>query len=194
MSFFSATPVYRYPTSSTYMSNLCLAVALCLTGLGVAIHLTRSHFPLALLVLPAVLAYVGAWVLGPGMQEEFFVPEGSQGLWRRIRTLGVGREEEVFPPEKIRMVGSARIRDVETDRIHGAYLVVLDQRGRWLVLTHYRTLARAQRFRDVLAQDLGKPGVDFRCSTDWVPYWGRVQPPPPPETAVLPPPGLEIDT
>lgn len=194
MKLFSRQPVYRYPTSSTYMSNLCLAVALCLTGVGLAIHLARAPFPIPLLIAPAALAYLAAWVLGPGMQEEFFVDEAQGSLWRRVRTLGVGREEEVFPSEMIRLVGTARIRDVSADRVHGAYLVVLDQRGRWLVLTHYHSLAQARQHRDVLASSLGKPGVDYRCSSDWVPYWGRVQPPPPPETAALPPgAALEVD-
>jgi hypothetical protein len=127
------------------------------------------------------------------MQEEFFVNEEARSLWRRVRTLGVPREEEVFPAESIRIIGAARIRNVQAETFHGAYLVLLDQRGRWLVLTHYSSLEEARRQRDQLSRALGKLGVDYRCSTDWAPYWGRVQPPPPPETAaeaVLP---LEAD-
>lgn len=188
----SRRPAFAYPTSASFVANVCLGVAVSLTLLGALLHLSPLGLPAFWLAAPAALAFVAAWAMGPGMREEFVFDPETKAVLRRVRTLGIPKDEEVFGRDQVRLMGVARMRDEEADQDGGAYVVMVDRRGRWLALTHTHSLERARRARDEAARALGVPGVEYRCGADWTPFWGRIQPPPPPESSKLGPPGEEL--
>lgn len=189
--FSSSRVAFAYPTSSTFVATVCLGVSGTLALVGGLLYLGRFGLPAFWLLAPATLAFVAALAMGPGMREEFFVDPGDGQLVRRVKTLWFPKDELIFRRGEIRLAVVATPRDAAGDS-HGAYVVVVDQRGRWLALIQTDDVAGARADRDRLAKALGVPPVEVRCGTEWYPYWGRVQPPPPPEVARLGLPGAEV--
>jgi hypothetical protein len=189
--FSSGRVAFAYPTSSTFVATVCLGVAGTLSVVGALLYLGRFGLPAFWLIAPATLAFVAALAMGPGMREEFFVDANGGVLVRRVKTLWFPKDELIFGKGEIRLAAVATPRDAAGDS-HGAYVVVVDQRGRWLALAQTDDVGRARVDRDRLAAGLGVPPVEVRCGTEWYPYWGRVQPPPPPEVARLGLPGAEV--
>lgn len=180
---------FPYPTSATFAARVCLGVAVVLLAAGAAVHGFGTRIPWFWLATPGAVALAASWAVGPGMREEFVISPKKRNLLRRIRTLGWPSDEEVVPPQDIRMVGVARLRG--DDGQGPVYCVLVDQRARWVVLSFRTDAEAAKADRKAVAAALSLPEADFRLPDGWTPYWGRVQPPPPPAGG-LPPEAVEL--
>lgn len=181
---------YPYPTGTSLVAQVCLGVGLGLSFVATVAYSTGAREGLLWLLSPAFLALVSAWALGPGMGEEIRIDPDAKEVRRCVFTLGVPQEKTLFPRGRVRIVANALARDTQGQDVE-TYLVLIDQRGSWLVLSSFSAPEKARQRRDHLAQALGVPGVEVRCSSFWTPYWGRVQPPPPPDVPRLKAAGIE---
>ena len=181
--------IFPYPTGTSFVAQICLGIGLGLSLVALIAFSTGAREGLLWLLSPALLGLISAWALGPGMGEEIRINDKEKSIERCIFTLGVPHSKEFLARGQIRLAAS--VRTLDADRKDTEFFVVLiDQRGSWLVLREYSSIEKAEKERDLIAKALAIPGLEVRCSSYWTPYWGRIQPPPPPDQPRLRQPGL----